>query len=144
MDTGNLNMLTLEDSEKKINLGDFADLENLVGRRLPQSFKRFYLRNNGGYIDNKHLYSGDTTYSIHGFEPVKYGESTIEANYTDFLEGYDFFRRLIPFAFDEAGNNYVLSLRLEDYGVVYLWLHEEERFLRVFESFDLFIYGLNN
>ncbi|WP_162864765.1 SMI1/KNR4 family protein, partial [Pseudomonas viridiflava] len=65
-------MLNLEDAGLSIDLGDFAELERLAGGRLPQSFKKFYLKNNGGYVENKRLYGDEFVYSIHGFESVKF------------------------------------------------------------------------
>lgn len=136
-------MLSLEDAGVSIGLGDFAELEKLSGGRLPQSFKRFYLKNNGGYIENKRLYAEDFVYSIHGFDSIKVGEPPIEVSYMDYVENDESFSGLIPFAFDEGGNNYMLSVRATDYGVVYLWLQDEEELRRVFSSFDDFEKGLD-
>ena len=136
-------MLNLEDAGLNIDLGDFAELERLAGGRLPQSFKKFYLKNNGGYVENKRLYGDEFVYSIHGFDSIKFGEPPIETSYADFLENDESFSGLIPFAFDEGGNSYMLSVRPADYGVVYLWLQDGEELRKVFNSFDDFEKGLN-
>lgn len=135
-------MLILEDSAEKLNLGDFVELEKLVGASLPSAFKKFYLAHNGGYIENKDLVAQDFVYSIHGFDSVKHGDSTIEESYADFLDSYEYLSGLVPFAFDEGGNNYMLSLRVDDYNSIYLWLHEEEELRLVFHSFEDFVEGL--
>jgi hypothetical protein len=135
-------MLDFEDSASPITIGDFSGLENIVGGALPNSFKKFYLKRNGGYLASKNLYADDYIYSIHGFDSIKHGDSTIEQSYEDFVESYGELEGLVPFAFDEGGNNYMLSIRSSDYGRIYLWLHEEEELRPVFESFDLFEKGL--
>ncbi|EGH74623.1 SMI1/KNR4 family protein [Pseudomonas syringae] len=136
-------MLILENSGANISLKDFYELENLAGGKLPQSFKKFYLKNNGGYIENKRLYGDEYVYSIHGFESIKGGNPGVEASYLDFIENDESFTGLIPFAFDEGGNSYLLSLRPDDYGNIYLWLQEEDEMQKVFDDFESFEKGLN-
>ncbi|GKQ48667.1 SMI1/KNR4 family protein [Pseudomonas syringae pv. theae] len=136
-------MLKLEESGVEVNLGDFAELERLVGGKLPQSFKKFYLKNNGGYIDNKRLYGDEYVYSIHGFESIKEGNPGVEVSYLDFVENDKLFLGLVPFAFDEGGNSYLLSVRPDDYGFIYLWLQEDDELKKIFDDFESFEKGLN-
>ncbi|MCF5221868.1 SMI1/KNR4 family protein [Pseudomonas syringae] len=136
-------MLILENSGANISLKDFYELENLAGGKLPQSFKKFYLKNNGGYIENKRLYGDEYVYSIHGFESIKGVNPGVEAAYLDFVENDESFTGLIPFAFDEGGNSYLLSLRPDDYGNIYLRLQEEDEMQKVFDDFESFEKGLN-
>ncbi|QKZ03788.1 SMI1/KNR4 family protein [Pseudomonas eucalypticola] len=135
-------MLDFEDSELPINLGDFSHIESLAGGALPSSFKKFYLLRNGGYLESKELYGDECVYDIHGFESLKHGDLPIEQLYQDLVESYEFLAGLVPFAFDQGGNNYLVSLRAEDYGKIYIWLHDEEELKPVFDSFEFFEKGL--
>ncbi|KDN10139.1 hypothetical protein GAPWKB30_1247 [Gilliamella apicola] len=46
---------------------------------------------------------------------------------------------MIPFAYDEGGNCFLLSLKNENYGEIYIWLMDEKELVLVSESFDSFI-----
>lgn len=136
-------MLTLDEPGVKLNLEDFSELKKLAGGCLPQAFKKFHLKNNGGYTQNKRLTGAEYIYSIHGFDSIKAGEPPIEFSYGDFIENYPSHTGLIPFAFDEGGNYYIVSVREVDYGFIYLWLQEDEELQKIFDDFDSFLTGLN-
>ncbi|MCF5268754.1 SMI1/KNR4 family protein, partial [Pseudomonas syringae] len=74
---------------------------------------------------------------------IKGGNPRVEAAYLDFVENDESFTGLIPFAFDEGGNSYLLSLRPDDYGNIYLRLQEEDEMQKVFDDFESFEKGLN-
>ncbi|EAN5126954.1 SMI1/KNR4 family protein, partial [Salmonella enterica] len=52
-------------------------------------------------------------------------------------------KKMVPFAYDEGGNCFLLSLRDKDYGKVYIWLMDEKELAFVSESFDEFINELS-
>ncbi|PVZ37267.1 SMI1/KNR4 family protein [Pseudomonas sp. CC120222-01a] len=135
-------MLDLEESESSIDMGDFSQIELLAGGKLPPLFKRIYLKNNGGFPEATEVEGDEYVFSINGFNPIKFGKLPIEKlmqEYTDQdsdLEGY------VPFAYDDGGNSFMLSLKKEDDGVVYLWIQGEMRLEKVCSSFDGFINSL--
>jgi SMI1 / KNR4 family. len=135
-------MLDLEESESSIDMGDFSQIELLAGGKLPPLFKRIYLKNNGGFPEATEVEGDEYVFSINGFNPIKFGKLPIEKlmqEYTDQdgdLEGY------VPFAYDDGGNSFMLSLKKEDDGVVYLWVQGEMRLEKVCSSFDDFINSL--
>ncbi|MFW0767459.1 SMI1/KNR4 family protein [Trabulsiella odontotermitis] len=50
---------------------------------------------------------------------------------------------MIPFADNERGNCFLLSLRDIDYGRIYIWLMDEKELGFVSQSFDEFINALS-
>jgi len=135
-------MLDLEESESSIDMGDFSQIELLAGGKLPPLFKRIYLKNNGGFPEATEVEGDEYVFSINGFNSIKFGKLTIEKLMQDYagqdsgLEGY------VPFAYDDGGNSFMLSLKKQDAGVVYLWIQGEMRLEKVCSSFDNFITSL--
>ncbi|MBD8708750.1 SMI1/KNR4 family protein [Pseudomonas sp. CFBP 13711] len=118
------------------------ELENLVKGSLPQVFKKIYLHNNGGFPSKTEFDGDDFCFSIGGFNPIRYGNPSIESLIKDLNRGDGVMQSLVPFAYDDNGNTFMLSLRDEDYGKVYLWLQDEERMESVISSFDNFVAAL--
>ncbi|WP_349975515.1 SMI1/KNR4 family protein [Pseudomonas sp. WHRI 8519] len=135
-------MLDLEESESGIDMGDFSQIEYLAGAKLPPLFKKIYLKNNGGFPEATEVEGDQYVFSINGFNPIKFGNLPIEKLMQEYasqersLEGY------IPFAYDDGGNSFMLSLNKEDAGMVYLWLQDEKRLEKVCSRFDDFISSL--
>lgn len=135
-------MLDLEDSYGQISFADFIEVEKLVKSSLPQTFKKLYLHNNGGFPARTEFDGEEFCFSIGGFNPIRYGNPSIESLIKDFYRADGSMQCLVPFAYDDGGNTFMLSLRTEDYGKVYLWLQDEERMELVISSFDSFVAAL--
>ncbi|WP_265094011.1 SMI1/KNR4 family protein [Cronobacter malonaticus] len=45
----------------------------------------------------------------------------------------------VPFADDQGGNCFLISMRKKDYGKVYIWLMDEKELAFVIDSFDALI-----
>ncbi|MTD29436.1 SMI1/KNR4 family protein [Erwinia sorbitola] len=129
-------MLIIEESEKKLSQDDFFEFESFFRRELPEEFKRFYLTNNGGYLPEN--FTG-YPFLFNGFISIKYGKAPIEKTYCDLITGFPQLKNLIPFADDSGGNCFLLSLRDEDYGKIYIWLMDEKKLIFVSDSFKEFI-----
>lgn len=135
-------MLDLEDAEAKINISDFVKIESLAGGQLPERFKEIYLHNNGGFPEATMVRGDDHMFSINGFNPVKHGALPIEKLMVELAGDHDFLQGYVPFAYDDGGNSFMLSLNEKDFNVVCLWLQDEVRLEKVCASFDGFIEAL--
>ncbi|MBW1215859.1 SMI1/KNR4 family protein [Pantoea allii] len=127
----------LSDSEQKLTREEMASFNALFGNRLPQSFQDFYLKNNGGYPLNN---EDGNFFMLGGFNSVKYGERPIEELYGDLTESFGDLRKMVPFAYDEGGNSFLLSLKEGDsFGEIFVFLMDEKELVSVADSFDEFI-----
>ena len=118
-------MLVLTDTDPAISSEDFLQFEEILGKKLPEAMKDFYLKYNGGQPqvwgvhDNRHLIPFN---SFDSLEEMKksltwFDDEVVPAGFkaTD----------LLHFAYDPGSGNYALSLRAEDYGKVYFYVLEE-------------------
>ena len=118
-------MLVLTDTDPAISSEDFLQFEEILGKKLPEAMKDFYLKYNGGQPqvwgvhDNRHLVPFN---SFDSLEEMKksltwFDDEVVPAGFkaTD----------LLHFAYDPGSGNYALSLRAEDYGKVYFYVLEE-------------------
>ncbi|MFK3906917.1 SMI1/KNR4 family protein [Pseudomonas monteilii] len=135
-------MLELEGAENSITPDDFLDVEKLAGGVLPLSFKALYLSANGGFPAATEVEGEECVFSINGFNPIKFGGLPIERLMQDFYSQDEKLRGYVPFAYDEGGNSFMLSLNRENSGVVYLLLHDDLQLERVCESFEVFLSSL--
>lgn len=119
-------MLVLTDTDPAISSEDFLQFEEILGKKLPEAMKDFYLKYNGGQPqvwgvhDNRHLFPFN---SFDSLEEMKksltwFDDEVVPAGFkaTD----------LLHFAYDPGSGNYALSLRAEDYGKVYFYVLEEK------------------
>jgi hypothetical protein len=105
--------------------------EEKYGLRLPEDYRQFLLRHNGGdphpkntidFKEGRKLTSGDVQF-IYGIHDGEYWAS-LEWH----LQCYQgrIIQDGLPIAGDSAGNQYVLVIRGERAGQVYFWDHEME------------------
>lgn len=128
--------LIIEDSEKKITQDEFSEFEKKFSKIFPDSFREFYLENNGGYLPES-VHPSPLLFS--GFNSIKYGKVSIEKIYQDLIDDFNELKDMVPFADDEGGDCFLLSLRDKDYGKIYIWLMDEKNLSFVSKSFDDFI-----
>ncbi|WP_415060064.1 SMI1/KNR4 family protein [Flavobacterium sp.] len=105
-------MLKILDSENKISLNDINEIENQIGLSIPNNFKKFILKYNGGYIE-EHDYI-DTLLSI------KYGKITIEY----FIKLHTQIEKnlpvnFLPIALDWSNNPIAIDLQKNDIVLFY-------------------------
>lgn len=132
---------------------DLLSFEKGIDLKLPEDYKEFIIRNNGGYPTlTKFLFTdtrGNPSESlVDYFFPVG----------TDFMYNvgalYDFMKSedrlpngMLPIAYDPFGNMVCISLSGEAHGSVYFWDHElefEENNLSIIaNSFSDFIFMLH-
>ncbi|NUF48458.1 SMI1/KNR4 family protein [Gilliamella sp. ESL0250] len=132
--------LKLEESEKQLSFDELNEFSKYFNKKIPLSFSNFYMEFNGGYPpeNGRHNF-----FLLGGFNSIKYGDVTIENIYTDLVDSFPNLKNMIPFAYDEGGNCFVLSLKDENYGEIYIWLMDEKELVLVSKSFDNFITKLS-
>ena len=118
-------MLVLTDTDPAISSEDFLQFEEILGKKLPKSMMDFYLKHNGGQPqvmgvhDEHHLFPFNSLDSLEEMRKslTWYDDEAVPAGFraTD----------LLHFAYDPGSGNYALSLREEDYGMVYFYILEE-------------------
>lgn len=94
-------------------------LEQQVGRRLPDDYRDYLLRQDGGSLD----FNSEGVQSIFGLGEVP-GYASIWENLQTYHDRVP--RWLLPVASNFGGNIFAISLRTSDYGSVWFWDHEEE------------------
>lgn len=128
--------LILEESEKKLSSDELNEFNRYFGGKIPLSFINFYIKFNGGYPPDNDV---SNIFLLGGFNPIKYGELPIENVYSDLVDDFSNLEKMVPFAYDEGGNCFLLSLRDDNYGKIYIWLMDEKELVFISESFDDFI-----
>lgn len=129
--------------DKKVEKGELEELEELLGERLPQEIKEHYIKYNGGYPKfSKHTDIEGEEYEVNYFLTVKgyRGISSVKELLRDVIP-----TRLIPFADEEGGDLFCISVRGEDIGEIYYYNHEddgEESVTKISNSFKEFFNNL--
>ena len=110
----------------KIDEGTIKVIESFIEAKLPQDYKEFLLKYNGGtpykgVFQLNHITSGLAFFYI--VNSVNY--------YSDFVSIYHTLKDRIPKGFiiiasDVGGNGILLGLENENRGKIYFWDHEEE------------------
>lgn len=128
--------LILEESEKNITLYDIRNFEIANNVTLPDDFIDFYLINNGGYFPEK---EEPNPFLLGGFFSFLHGKLPIEKRYKELLEDWPNLLGLIPFAYDDGGNLFLISTISDSYGEVKIWFTDENELDSVSVSFLSFI-----
>ena len=118
-------MFRVLDADSPISKEDFLQFEEILGKKLPEAMKNFYLKNNGGQPqvrgvhDDRHLFPFN---SFNSLEEMKKSLTWFDNEAVpEGFKGAD----LLHFAYDSGSGNYALSLREEDFGKVYFYVLEE-------------------
>ncbi len=129
--------MILEQSEHPLTPADLDELEKLYNWKFPESFRQLYLQYNGGYLPDEWMEHEDIVFG--GFDSIRYGKSPAEEVYLNLIEAYPQFVNLFPFAYDRFGHDFLLSLREEDHGTIYMFIMDGEDFFEVCDTFDEFL-----
>ena len=133
-------MLVLTDTDPAISSEDFLQFEEILGKKLPKSMMDFYLKHNGGQPQVMGVHDEHHLFPFNSFDSLEemrksltwYDDEAVPAGFraTD----------LLHFAYDPCSGNYALSLREEDYGMVYFYVLEETAELYgQWPSFEVFL-----
>jgi hypothetical protein len=133
-------MLVLTDTDPAISSEDFLQFEEILGKKLPEAMMDFYLKHNGGQPQVRGVHDEHHLFPFNSFDSLEemrksltwYDDEAVPAGFraTD----------LLHFAYDPGSGNYALSLREEDYGMVYFYVLEETAELYgQWPSFEFFL-----
>lgn len=129
--------ITLQNCEAPISALEFDEFTKYIGNTPPEYFRSFYMKNNGGAIDDSTTESN--VFLLNSFLSIKNGETTIEDIYKQLIKVEPELINLVPFAYDDCGNMFVLSARNKDFGFIYLWLTDERDLVLLSSSFEEFL-----
>lgn len=94
------------------------------------------MRNNSGYLPKE---NEPKPFLLGGFLSFSHGKLPIEKRYKELLEDWPNLLGMIPFAYDDGENLFLISTVSESYGEVKIWLIDENELDIVSASFSSFI-----
>ena len=129
---------------------DLLDLESEYGFRFPNELKEFYLKYNGEKLKQKKvvLQEGDwrSSTGFHCFYSIKQGHSSLSKKLRNCSCDDWWIDWLIPFGYDEGGEDFCFSTRDSDYGSIYYFMSDcideecpENALVKVGDNFNDFI-----
>lgn len=138
--------IIISDCEKAC-IDDLIKLEAEYDFVFPDEVKSFYLTYNGGKPQKRKvsLKDGDweSSTKFHGFYAVT---DRLEKKIKDVYNEDWWVKGLIPFGYDEGGEDFCFSARAYDYGCIYYFISDytdednpENALLKVSEGFSQFI-----
>ena len=121
--------------------GNIRTMEELIGSKLPDDFSEFMI-DNAGLSHHERFFKGEkeAEWEVNGYTSFKdlYQLTTEIMGSTN--------KKMIPFAFDAGGWHFCLCMESENFGCIYInrWSDypENERFIKISNSFNEFIEGL--
>jgi|SRR5471030_1196794 cell wall assembly regulator SMI1 len=140
------------ETSKPLQLADLQEVENEFGICFPLEFKEHYLKHNGGYPEkDKFKWESDGITRINTFFSIKHtGFVSLESVYRQFVIDEQYLPiGIVPFASDDGGNDFCISVREADYNCVYYCNHDHyeirdrENYLELLtRNFSLFLNNL--
>ncbi|TDQ28611.1 SMI1/KNR4 family protein [Tenacibaculum caenipelagi] len=151
--------IKITESEKSISLKEFNSFLNEFNLKLPDTYKDFILKHNGGYPK---LSAYGNPYED-GFEvdvflciDMTYNRTNISGDVilpsvNDTIDTHQVLENNIPkylfsFGLDAGGNDFCISMREEDFGAIYAFYMDgtSEEPIFICDSFEEFINGLED
>jgi cell wall assembly regulator SMI1 len=125
--------MLIMNSKPQLNENQINDLEKKFNICLPNEYRNFLLKYNGGIprpsVFNFKDNGGQETNSLVHYFYAIYNESNydnLEQNYILYIKEKRIPLNILPIADDPFGNMICISLSGNDCGNVYFWNHEEE------------------
>ncbi len=118
-------MFRVLDADSPISKEEFLQFEGILGKKLPEAMKNFYLKNNGGQPQVMGVHDDCHLFPFNSFDSLE--EMRKSLTWFDDEAVPEGFKAtdLLHFAYDPGSGNYALSIRAEDYGKVYFYVLEE-------------------
>jgi len=138
-------VIKIKDAFKKIGSKDITELELHLELSLPESYKKFLLKNNGGRIvpGNFRTVNNEIESEIqYMFGVTDQKIYDIKANYHNWIKDKSK-ESLVPIAIDSLGNLILISCSSPTYESVYLWQHDVDGVIFLIATdFNSFLEGL--
>lgn len=125
--------VSIEKAKPPLSAARLLEMEQYIGVRLPEPYRRFLRAHNGGkpkpdcftFKNRQGPYTGSM---VDWFLSIHDGENS---NFKDYYETYKVHQkrvpdRMVPIADDPGGNLVCISVSGDDAGAVYFWDHENE------------------
>lgn len=119
-------MLVLTDTDPAISSEDFLQFEEILGKKLPEAMKDFYLQYNGGQPQVRGVHDDRHLFPFNSFDSLEEMKKSFTWFDDEAVPAGFMATDLLHFAYDPGSSNYALSLRAEDYGKVYFYVLEEK------------------
>ena len=121
--------------EKIIDESAINKIENSYNISLPDNFKNFFEKNNGGTPSKNVFKYDDNEYEIRCFLSFNDNQyNSIETPLKSFLEETN--GKIIPFAKDSGDNYYCLNIKNNK---IYFWDSNDNLYYYIANTFDTFI-----
>ena len=132
-------MTTFSDSGRVLSEDDIAAFESRTRVRLPEEYRKFLARHNGGVPTPASFSESSVRYFLEIQGRDSY--SDIEARWA--LIGDRLSDGMLPIANDPGGNSILIQTSGADVGSIWFWDHENPSALvRLADSFNRFLDGL--
>ena len=132
-------MLVLTDTDPAISSEDFLQFEEILGKKLPEAMMDFYLKHNGGQPQVRGVHDEHHLFPFNSFDSLEEMRKSLTWYDDEAMPGFRA-TDLLHFAYDPGSGNYALSLKEEDYGMVYFYVLEETAELYgQWPSFEVFL-----
>lgn len=119
-------MLVLTDTDPAISSEDFLQFEEILGKKLPEAMKDFYLKYNGGQPQVRGVHDDRHLFPFNSFDSLEEMRKSLTWFDDEVVPAGFKATDLLHFAYDPGSGNYALSLREEDNGMVYFYVLEEK------------------
>lgn len=119
----------VEDSQPSVSEADLYAFEQRFGVVLPDDYKEFLLKHNGGKPTPRRYKTLDGVVESSFIRMLPLADldaPNLVLNYTTYNQGYCIPNNLIPIGEDPIGNQICMSLSGEDTGTVYHWSYDWE------------------
>lgn len=122
-------LVSLENSQKNLNEIDICDFERDLSIKLPEDYKSFLLKYNGGKPTPRKFETVDKRFvsRIMFFFPITDAVTNNLTNiYLSYKQDNKFPRNLLPIGEDPINNLICISIQGKDSGSVYFWNKDDE------------------
>lgn len=118
--------LEIQGNNEILTESRLQDFERIIGDQLPQQYREFLLKYNGGY-PRPYYFIISKEQGI-GMVNVFYGIGEMYDNLDKKIDIFDDIMDIgfIPVADDSGGNQICLGLTEKYFGNVYFWIHDED------------------
>ena len=144
--------IILENSSETLTEAEYQNIITEYNLKLPNSYKEFILKNNGGYPNLELYESENEEFILDSFYALKRGYELMSDEVMSSLFAINSHQELennipnylYPFANNINNHNFCLSMREEDFGSVYITYLDTRKnnITLVSNSFSEFINGL--
>jgi cell wall assembly regulator SMI1 len=123
--------IQIEQSEKQLTLQDIADFEAAYKVNLPENYKRFIMKFNGGVTTSNDFF-------IHDLYSIKYGENTLEEVIEMLqIDEQNIPREYLPFANNGTGLEITLYLKEDDnLGKIFVFRYDQDEPEKIADSLE--------